>query len=159
MRDGKDGLIELLELRARSGSDISPVVFRNLLRSEERGMTHVFKSDLNRAIGYVAWANISKESLVRLRNDGVMPNLLGEWEEGHVLLLIDIILLRGTVGSLRDTLTYFARNRRVVIYLRRGCLWMFVRRGGAFQLTLRKRFYTRGAPAVPSKRIINSPAL
>lgn len=140
MQNSNNTLVELLALRAQYGFITSPACFINLRRSAGRNLTYIFRNELERPIGYIAWANINKESFVRLQKTGIMPTFPYEWDEGRLTLVVDMAFGKGHTKHLRATLSTFLSRKRVVIFLKRKCLSVYSKKEGQFKLVSKKRF-------------------
>src|SRR6185437_13400090 len=81
-------LIEALELRLLPHRGMSRPQFLNLRNSARAGMLRIFRDQLARPIGYVAWAMIDRASLDRLLRFGRLPAYQYEWNEGGICLII-----------------------------------------------------------------------
>lgn len=113
-------LIAALELRLMPRGGISAMEFLNLQKSARVGMLRIFRDQLTRPIGYIAWAMIDRASLGRLLKYGRYPAYQHEWKEGGVCLILDVLVAsRGrceAISSLRE----FVRGQRAVVYARDG---------------------------------------
>lgn len=124
-------LIQALELRVLPQRGISSPQFLNLQRSARVGMLRIFRDELYRPIGYVAWAMIDRASLDRLLRYGRYPAYQYEWREGGFCLILDVLVAgHGRCEAIRR-LREFARSQRAVVYAREGeKVRVRVRRGG-----------------------------
>lgn len=127
-------LIQALELRVLPHRGISRPQFSNLQRSARAGMLRIFRDELSRPIGYIAWAMVDRASLDRLLRFGRYPAYQYEWKEGGFCLILDVLVAsHGRCEAIRR-LREFARSQRALVYAREGeKVRLLVRRGGRLQ--------------------------
>lgn len=143
-----DNLSALLEVRGELQLDTPHVTLRNLRNCARHGTFEVLNDELGRANGYVAWADINKESWRSLCERGQPPSHVFEWNEGRLLLLLDIAVGRNHRHQLRASLERLFASRRAIAFLRRGSVHIYARRGGRLRLVARRRF--GGAAPAPA---------
>lgn len=135
-----DNLSALLAVRGELQLDTPHATLQALRNCAQFGTFEVLHNELGRNNGYVAWADINKESWRVLCQRGQPPSHMFEWNEGRLLLLLDIALARGQRHQLRASLERLFTGRRAVAFLRRGSVHIYARSGGRLRLVARRRF-------------------
>jgi hemolysin-activating ACP:hemolysin acyltransferase len=110
----------MCELRVSVGASTSAELLRLLTISIKTGKFRVFRCELGKPIGYMAWAEINEESLFRLKFFGKFPKYYYEWNEGDIRLIFDLVIVGGIkrlgVGSAIDLYRESAKN----VYIRKN---------------------------------------
>jgi hypothetical protein len=123
-------LCNMLEARARNGLVTTPEQFSQLRSSAANGTAMIFKDVLYRPIGYIAWANVNKESILRLSTLGKFPCYPYEWNEGGVFLLLDVVFdgdsRRYGLSELKRVLS----TKRAVVFSKRKSCRLYLKRKG-----------------------------
>lgn len=133
-------LLDIFMLRARLGLNTPPRVALNLGNSMRHGAVKIFYDCYQRPVGYVAWADINKESLLRLVQKGKFPSYIYEWSEGGFRLVVDAAFQRTKLVSAPRQVAIFMRSKRLLLWVRRGRLVVYARNGmGNFYLSARIR--------------------
>ncbi|MRV74359.1 hypothetical protein GJ700_21870 [Duganella sp. FT92W] len=148
MSQANDNLHAILAVRCELQLDTPHATLQALRNCAQSGTFDVLHNELGRANGYVAWADINKESWRALCERGRLPSYAFEWNEGRLLLLLDIALARAQRHALRTSLERLFATRRAVVFLRRGCVHIYARSQGRMRLVARRRF-DAAAPAEP----------
>lgn len=132
-----DLLVQVLELRAKLGYATPPDTFTLLQRSAQANAIHFFRNGFGRPIGYVAWANVSPESLRLIRRQGRLPAYGYEWDEGRLTLLVDVAIRNDDAPHLRAHLREALRGKRCLAFHRRDRLSIYLRAATTFTLAHR----------------------
>lgn len=120
-------LVDALELLISDGISITPEQFIKLRNSALSHNLTIFRDSLMRAIGYVAYANINKESARKILRKNKSPTYLYEWSEGRICLILDVFMVKNSrhdgVYQLRDFISkkrafMFSRNNKVKFYFK-----------------------------------------
>jgi hypothetical protein len=128
-------LVGALDLRVKPGHVVRPLDYWYLRNSARVGALQIFRDQLARPIGYVAWAMINRASLNRIRRSGRYPTYPYEWNEGAFCLILDVMIVRNcrfeAIRKIRD----FAKRQRAVVYTRKGRqLRILLRRNGRLRV-------------------------
>jgi hemolysin-activating ACP:hemolysin acyltransferase len=140
-------LIEALELRARFKMETSPECLLYLTRSASKGMVRILRDPLRRAVGYVAWASVNKESLRRMQRVGLGMLAPYEWDEGRLIVIVDAAFAPGHLRRLAPPLKDAFAHRRVVVLARSNAISHYARDSTGFQHRGTRRFAQVGGPA------------
>lgn len=133
-------LLEALELRVRFRMKTSPEALLYLARSARKGMLRILRDTLRRPIGYVAWAEVNKESLRRMQRVGLGMLAHYEWDEGRLVVIVDAAFAPGRARSLAQPLTAAFARRRVVVLARSHGFSLYARSGDEFLHVRTQRF-------------------
>ena len=114
----------LIQIRASMELITDPVTFMLLNNSVTKSCYCIFYTPLGMPTGYVIWAEVNEESAARLMRTGAYPFYHYEWDEGDIIMLLDIVIQphfkRNTLGDLRaklhgfSSLVYRKGNRLVM---------------------------------------------
>lgn len=146
MSDTDKNLCLMLALRGELQLDTPHATLQGLRNSAQFNTFELLCNELGRNSGYLAWADIGKESWRALCERGQLPRYSFEWSEGRLLLLHDVVLAPGMRPALREGLRRLFARRRAVVFIRRGALRIYARRQGRLRLVARRRLE---APAHP----------
>jgi hypothetical protein len=146
---GKSRLVYALELRAALGLGTTPEEYWILRNSEMAHTLEIMFDEVDRAIGYMAWARVSRATIERLQRNAQLPKYFYEWEEGGICLILDVLLLpRYKYDAIRQ-LRLFIRRRRAIVPARKGRpLRLYLRKGRRF----RRQYLSSGKRVVPANR-------
>ena len=128
-------LRNMLEARARNGLVTTPEQFSQLRNSAVNGTALILKDVLHRPIGYLAWANANKESILRLLTLGKFPCYSYEWNEGGFFLLLDVVIDVNSRQYGLSELKRFLSTKRAVVFSRRQKCRLYLRQRGNLRLT------------------------
>lgn len=122
----------MCDLRSNTGATINTELLRQLKYSALAGTCKIFKDQFERRTGYIAWANINRESLQKIKRSGRFPSFSYEWDEGYITLVLDM------AGSLRhrDIKHELRRNfssHRAIAFINKNRLRLYVRKRGLFR--------------------------
>lgn len=128
-----DLLVRLLGLRARYNLDTPFGVYLELESAVRHGGVRILLDRHGRACGYVAFANLGKESFVRFRHHGKLPKDAWEWNEGHLLVIADCVWKNLKLAELLRQLREAVGRARVIGYRRGGIFKICARRNKIFR--------------------------
>lgn len=84
-------------------------------------------------MGYLAWADVNAETLLRIARAGLFPKYLYEWEEGDIRLFVDGLLLGSRGLPLwRSLVAEALGNAMQVAFVKRGKVKYYVRHSVRF---------------------------
>lgn len=130
---------EAMNLRALKRLDTPVPDLERLILAAQSGILDILWAEMGRPIGYIACANISKETLRLILRGGHAPKYPYEWNEGGILLIYEVVLLAEWNLFARRQLIEKIRRSRAVVFARRGRMRVYVRR--------RNRIFMRYKPA------------
>ena len=79
-------------------------------------------------MGYLAWADVNAETLLRIHRAGIYPRYIYEWEEGDIRLFVDGLLLGARRLSLwRSLVAEALGNALQVAFIKRGKVRYYVK--------------------------------
>jgi len=82
----------LMQLRASSGLLTDPAVFMLLNNSVAQSCYKIFFDPSGKPAGYMLWADVNEESAARLIRTGQYPVYQYEWDEGDIVMLLDVLV-------------------------------------------------------------------
>lgn len=105
----------------------------HLKNSFRKGKFQIFRGEDGEIIGYFIWANVIKEAIWVLKNNGNLPIYPHEWDEGNITLLLHVYFrdekkLKNSVLLLNKI-----REFRAVSYVRRDKFSIKIRNKGIFR--------------------------
>lgn len=83
-------------------------------------------------MGYIAWAEINRETLDQLFYTSKFPNYIYEWNEGKIRLILEISIEPSSSRAIVRQLRHLLRTWRVFAYKRHD-LRVYVRRNNIHQ--------------------------
>lgn len=122
-----DDFATMCDFRSHSFNPLTTQTLRWLKNSAITGHCKILCNELGDRMGYIAWAEINRESLDQLYYTGKFPNYVYEWEEGKIRLILEISLEPANRRALIRELRQLLRSWRVFAYKRRE-LRVYVRR-------------------------------
>lgn len=128
--DANTLLRNMLEARARNGLSTTPEQFGQLRNSAANAAAIILKNVLHRPIGYVAWACVNKESILRLSTLGKFPSYMYEWNEGGIFLLLDVVIDADSRRYGLSELKRILSTKRAVVFSRKKKCRLYLRRRG-----------------------------
>lgn len=130
MKDCTVLLIEALELRAINGLNTPPDLFVKLRNSVYANKLIVFKDQLKRPIGYLAFADVNKASALRFLQKEIFPTYPYEWSEGGITLIIDILVQKNSSYDALRQIKNIAFSKRAIIFSRRNKCKLYLKKNG-----------------------------
>jgi hemolysin-activating ACP:hemolysin acyltransferase len=119
---------KVLDIRCMTNLNTSAGLLSALQHSAAQGNIELFYSTAKRPIAYIAWAKVTKESLLLMFKTKQMPAYPYEWNEGHFMIVYDIVFSPQWGDKARmDTLDYLFK-KRFFAYFRRNKLHVFYRK-------------------------------
>jgi hypothetical protein len=140
-------LVRLLGLRARCNLDTPSSVYLKLESATRHGHVSILTDRHGRPCGYVAFARLNKESFVRFRHHGELPENAWEWNEGYLVVVADCMWKRIELAELLRQLREAVGRVRVVGYRRDEGIKICTRQHKIFRLAEIKLL--AGVRAVP----------
>lgn len=129
-------LCDVMDIRLSREIDTPYKVLSELIFSSRNQCIEVFKFNLKPEskvrIGYMAWMEISKETLVFMLRHGTLCPHYYEWNEGHILYILDVLFSPRHPTMALSSMLERIRKYRVVVFYRRGRLRIYRRRGKKF---------------------------
>jgi hemolysin-activating ACP:hemolysin acyltransferase len=126
-------LVGALALRAANRLAISPALIELLRNSAQWNYLEILVDEVQRPIGYVSFARINKSSLERLARTGCIPKYDYEWNEGRIVLVLDVLIVaQARVAAIRQFRALLQRHRVVVAHRRAEPLKIYLRHGHHF---------------------------
>ncbi|WP_039915383.1 hypothetical protein [Cellvibrio mixtus] len=132
MNDYAKILVDVLEFRMRHQLGIYPAHLNALRNSAHSQKLTIFRDQLGRPIGYIAWASINKASTQRLFNGWVLPVYPYEWSEGAICLPLDIMITSSASQEGIQQLKKFIRTQRVIVLSKRNKIRIYFRKNKKF---------------------------
>lgn len=126
-------LVRLVGLRARCNLNTPAGVYLNLENAARNGRVCILADRHGRPCGYVAFANLNKESFVRFRHHGELPKNAWEWNEGHLVVVADCMWRSLELADLLRQLREAVGRVRVVGYRRDGRIKICTRQHKIFR--------------------------
>lgn len=122
-----DDFATMCDFRSHSFSPMSTQTLRWLKNSALTGKAQILCNELGEKKGYIAWADVNRETLDQLFYTGKFPHYVYEWDEGKIRLVLEISIEPASRRAILRQLRRLLRSWRVVAYKRRD-LRVFVRR-------------------------------
>jgi hemolysin-activating ACP:hemolysin acyltransferase len=113
-------LIAMLDIYIRSGQQVSNVALRELKISVSSGNYIILYGKFNEPTGFVVWANVSREALIRLKLYGKRPRYCYEWCEGPYILFLNIISMERLSLKTKEQILNSVKSAKLIAYLRKG---------------------------------------
>ena len=143
--NGSEALIQLLSLRARNSLDTPPGVFLTLEKAARKHGVSILRNGRGRACGYVAYAQLNKESFALFRSRGMLPHNSWEWDEGNFVIIADCMWKNLKFAECRRQLREAIGRARVIGYIRDGEVKIWSLRNKIFRL-VEPEAYAAGRP-------------
>jgi hypothetical protein len=129
-------LCEVIDIRLSRELDTPYSTLAQIVFSCRHGTIDVFKFDLKPdskvRVGYMAWMEISKETLLFFLRHGNKGFNYCEWKEGNILLILDVLFSPRHPTMARAHMLEKIRKYRVVTFSRRGKIKVYRRNGKKF---------------------------
>lgn len=142
---------KLVSMRLQRDSNFSVAHLKWIDFSVGYGLYHVFQSALKAPIGYIIWAYVDDETIVRLHDRKRFPVYGYEWSEGVTTLVLDIVYLGSTprlsAALLRKALP---RDTDRIAFLRRGSVGLYRQIGRKASKVSLGQFVSGAAPRAPA---------
>ena len=126
-------LIDAISLRVQSDLGLDWQEMRTLQRSSKVSGIKILTDSSGNKLGYVAWANVNKETAVQLLRHNIPPIYHYEWSEGKVCLLTDVLFLPGNRQAAQKSLTTFLVNKRAILFQRKNRVALLIRKMNKFK--------------------------
>lgn len=130
MNDHSAQLVEALELRAINGLSTPPDIFVKLRNCAYANKLIVFKDQLKRPIGYLAFASVNKESALRFLKNGAIPFYPYEWSEGGIFLIIDVVIQKNSCFDAVRQIKSLVFSKRAIIFSKRNRCKFYLKKNG-----------------------------
>lgn len=123
-----NALIAALNLRGRVNLSSTAEEVSLLMAAGNNGSLEILRDAGGVDIGYVAFANINKYSLLALLRYAIFPKYFYEWSEGNICLIRSVFILPGRSYEGKKKLKYFLRKKRAIIYIKKSKVTFFLRK-------------------------------
>lgn len=110
----------MCELRLSAGLDTNVELLKQLYFSIQTDKFEVLYNNLDKPIGYIAWADINQESLFRLEKASVFPKYFYEWKEGNIRLILDLVVLGGIKQYGFQNIKKLLKQSEKIAYIKNG---------------------------------------
>lgn len=123
----------LCDLRSSKPAQFTSETLR-LLKFSVLQKKYEIYSDINGSPrGYITWADVNVETILRMKRSGRFPRYIYEWNEGDIRLILDV-LMHTRPGDLKlPSLIYnLVDSCSRVAFAKRGNLKMLIKRNGRF---------------------------
>ena len=124
---------ELANLRLKAGLDTPVQILQWLRHSAEYNAVYYFKNLAGRVNGYAIWAKVCRETLFRQKRTGQFPRYFYEWNEGQIVLLLDVVFIDGWNCHNSNQLRHFIKSHKAVAWYRKQHLNLLIRKQGAMK--------------------------
>jgi hemolysin-activating ACP:hemolysin acyltransferase len=136
--DKKANLYALLSIRDEFELDTPHHILRQLRNCAAHGNYALLEDGVGRTTGYIAWANVCKESWLQFVETGKVPLYPYEWNEGRLVLITDIVLGSQSARlALRSKIAELFSRRRAMAFVRENSLCIYRRYNGKLVRTSR----------------------
>jgi hemolysin-activating ACP:hemolysin acyltransferase len=125
-------LVDVLDFRMKHDLGLAPAHFNALRNSAYSQKLKIFRDQLGRPIGYIAWANINKASTLRLFNGWILPVYPYEWSEGAICLPLDVMITKSASLEGVQQLKHFLRTQRAIVLSKRNVTRIYFRKDKRF---------------------------
>ena len=105
-------------LRALAGLETSIEQGTRLMHSVYSGNYRFLYGSANEHEGYIIWAAIDRHSYLSLKRGGPMPRYRHEWNEGSLVLVLDVVLVARARGRFLTQLLALTRQWRDIVLVR-----------------------------------------
>jgi len=116
---------DVFSLRCRTGLSTPPELLEVLRQSAADNRIKIVRSPINVPIGYVAWASVTKETLVMISKTKRMPPYDYEWREGRLMVIYDAVITPGWDLIAGRQIKSWTKKLRLVTFIRRSRLHMW----------------------------------
>lgn len=123
----ENSFAQLLEVRLIAGLDTPIATLKWLKNSSQFNCFYFFTDIAGRNNGYISWANVNRETLLRLQRSGLFPVYFYEWDEGNIKLLLDIAFVDGWTSYNHSQLRQFLRSQKALAWYRHDQLQCVIR--------------------------------
>lgn len=113
-------LLDIVRFRIRNQLDTTAFLQSSILDAILNDSVRIFRGECGEIIGYVAWANIKRETLNYIYRTQTLPHYAYEWHEGKIKLFFDTALCNRWRFLARYYLFQFLRKHRLFAYYRKG---------------------------------------
>jgi hemolysin-activating ACP:hemolysin acyltransferase len=124
---------ELAELRLKAGLDTPVQRLQWLRHSAHFNAVHWFSNLAGRVNGYAVWAKVNRETLRRQQRTGQFPRYFYEWNEGQIMLLLDVVFIDGWHRHNQNQLRRFIKSHKAAAWFRREQLHLLIRKQGVMK--------------------------
>ena len=125
----------LCDLRSTRPGPLTSETLRLLKMSVAQKKYAIYRDISGLPRGYVAWADVNIESLLRIGRTGNFPRYIYEWDEGDIRLVLDVLMhARPGAPSLASIMSELATDAAMVAFVRRARLRIYQKENGVFRL-------------------------
>lgn len=112
----------LMHLRMRAGLNTSLSQSKNIKSALKSETNNIFYDEFDHPIGYVLWANVSKETLTSILSNSEFLRFSHEWKEGRYALIIDIVFRKEWRNDGLKKFRKFLQKKPLISYVKRNSL-------------------------------------
>ena len=124
----------MCDFRAQCHLTTTPDTLKNIKMSDMAETRTIFWSPLKTPMGYLIWADVNRETILRLYRSGRLPQFDFEWREGKITLILDVVLDPRWKKYCLQSLRGFIASKRIVTYVRKGKLKLLLRDKGRHRI-------------------------
>ena len=84
--------------------------------------------EFERPIGYIVWANICKESLLRIQRSGCYPLHPCEWSEGKIKLILEVAVNDVNRTKALSDIKIFMKKQKIIAYSKKSVGKLHIRK-------------------------------
>ncbi len=117
-----------LALRIQAGESASWQELLAIRNAAENKTLTILLDDDGLEVGYIAWANINKETALKLLQSGAFPHYPYEWSEGNICLIDDIMFIPNKSKNAQKSLSLFLSKKRVIIFYRKHKTTLYIQK-------------------------------
>ncbi len=113
----------MCELRSRIHTNFNTSKIRWIYISARNGNYKIIRNHYGKPCGYIIWARVVRETLIRLEKYDIYPIYEYEYDEGNICLILDVFLLHDRAYELKK----FSRRIRLLAWKKNGKLSVYKR--------------------------------
>lgn len=110
----------LCDIRSTIALNTSPLQLYWFKLATKANTCQILWDEFERPIGYILWANICKESLLRIQRSGIYPQYPYEWSEGKITLILDIAINDVNRAAALHQIRTFMKKQKIVTYTKKS---------------------------------------
>ncbi len=129
----EQAFLNLCNVRVVANKVTSPQLFQWIKSSAYAGSYKIITNAFGQNVGYIIWANICKESLIKLKNTGAYPQHRYEWSEGDITLLLDVVINEQQSKLSIQQLRHFLKSKKIIAYEKNKIGKLYIKQGKVFQ--------------------------
>lgn len=119
--------MDVMQVRFIHAVDTPTILQQRLLQSCIDGRIRVIKSEQGNLLGYLAWANVTRETMNMLIAIQQLPLYPYEWNDGKLMLIYDIFINRYWQAEAHREIRQYITRRRFYSYFNNGRITLLLR--------------------------------